>query len=273
MPSSREWGFQKGFAEGSEKGLQNVSCSGVLEGQRVLRTKCTVSRRWFAVEVCDSFTRSNCTQRFFLGNRLRFLCGNDTVAVAMHFAMRNGQICFSHRVLQGAAQRGAQFYFIFAVLRTLLSCSKMSLFYLKTCTPLKATPWSTAWFSLRKFLAISPAIQKNTSDCGCDAVVHLVSERFLEGGFWEGGFQKVYSEGRNTSLSTVVRPLRQGLGTHHESSFFLWPKCSQRCLFLTPSRDESPVKVELIFKGVTESQPIQTPMKTKWFKFRPENVP
>ena len=28
-------------------------------------------------------------------------------------------------------------------------------------------------FSLRKFLAISPAIQKLASDCGCDAVVHL----------------------------------------------------------------------------------------------------
>ena len=28
--------------------------------------------------------------------------------------------------------------------------------------------------SLRKFLAISPAIQKIASDCGCDAVVHLV---------------------------------------------------------------------------------------------------
>ena len=62
-----------------------------------------------------------CTQRFFLGNRLRFLCGNATVAVAMRFAMKNGQICFS----------------------------------------------------LRKFLAISPAIQKIASDCGCDAVVHL----------------------------------------------------------------------------------------------------
>ena len=83
--------------------------------------KCTVSRRWFAVKVCDSFTRSNCTQRFFLGNRWRFLCGNDTVAVAMHFAMKNVKICFS----------------------------------------------------LRKFLAILPAIQKIASDCGCDAVVHL----------------------------------------------------------------------------------------------------
>ena len=74
--------------------------------------------------ICDSFTRSNCTQRFFLGNRLRFPCGNDTVAVAMQFAMKNGQICFS----------------------------------------------------LRKFLAISPAIQKIASDCGCDAVVHLARE-------------------------------------------------------------------------------------------------
>ena len=52
---------------------------------------------------------------------MRFLCGNDTVAVAMRFAMKNGQICFS----------------------------------------------------LRKYLAISPAIQKIASDCGCNAVVHL----------------------------------------------------------------------------------------------------
>ena len=50
---------------------------------------------------------------------MRFLCGNDTVAVAMHFAMKNGKFCFS----------------------------------------------------LRKFLAISLAIQKIASDCGCDAVV------------------------------------------------------------------------------------------------------
>ena len=50
-----------------------------------------------------------------------FDSGNDTVAVAMHFAMKIGQICFS----------------------------------------------------LRKFLAISSAIQKIASDCGCDAVVHL----------------------------------------------------------------------------------------------------
>ena len=47
---------------------------------------------------------------------------------------------YFHRVLQGAAQRGAQFYFIFAVLRTLFSCSEKSLFSLKTCTPVQATP-------------------------------------------------------------------------------------------------------------------------------------
>ena len=45
-----------------------------------------------------------------------------------------------HRVLQGAAQRGAQSDFIFVALRTFFSCSKMSLFYLKICTPVKATP-------------------------------------------------------------------------------------------------------------------------------------
>ena len=78
------------------------------------------------VKVCDSFTRSNCTERFFLGNRLRFLCGNGTVAVAMHFAMKSGKISFS----------------------------------------------------LWKFLAISPAVPKIASDCGCDAVVHLVLDKF-----------------------------------------------------------------------------------------------
>ena len=46
----------------------------------------------------------------------------------------------SHRVLQAAAQSGAQFYFVFAVLRTLFSCGRVSLFHLKTCTPMKATP-------------------------------------------------------------------------------------------------------------------------------------
>ena len=36
-------------------------------------------------------------------------------------------------------------------------------------------------FSLRKFLAISSAIQKIASDCGCDAVVHLAfPEGFME---------------------------------------------------------------------------------------------
>ena len=46
-----------------------------------------------------------------------------------------------HRVLQGGgAQRGAQFHFIFAVLWTLFSCSKMSLFYLKTYALLRDPP-------------------------------------------------------------------------------------------------------------------------------------
>ena len=31
-------------------------------------------------------------------------------------------------------------------------------------------------FSLRKFLAISSAIQKISSDCGCDAMVHYVEQ-------------------------------------------------------------------------------------------------
>ena len=43
--------------------------------------------------------------------------------------------CLFHRVLQGSAQGGAQSYFIFAVHWKLLSCSRMSRFYLKTCSP------------------------------------------------------------------------------------------------------------------------------------------
>ena len=41
-------------------------------------------------KVCDSFTQSNCTQRFFLGNRLRFLCGNDTVCGCDAFCDEKG---------------------------------------------------------------------------------------------------------------------------------------------------------------------------------------
>ena len=37
------------------------------------------------------------SKKLKLGNRLRFLCGDDAVAVAMHFAMKNGQTCFSLR--------------------------------------------------------------------------------------------------------------------------------------------------------------------------------
>ena len=49
-------------------------------------------------KVCDSFMRSNCAQRFFLGNRLRLQSAvDDMVAVAMHFAMKNGLNCFSLR--------------------------------------------------------------------------------------------------------------------------------------------------------------------------------
>ena len=37
----------------------------------------------------------------------------------------------------------------FWVLPTLFSCSKMSPFYLKTCTPVKGTPWSTLWLQVK----------------------------------------------------------------------------------------------------------------------------
>ena len=74
----------------------------------VWHVKCTVSRRWFAVEVCDSFTRSKLYAAIFESfivrlptldtckwcpqacpdSRRRFLRGNGTVAVAMRFAMK-----------------------------------------------------------------------------------------------------------------------------------------------------------------------------------------
>ena len=56
---------------------------------------------------------------------------------------------FLQRECFGGRHRGAQFCFIFATLRTLLSCSTMRLLDLKTCTPMKGTPWSTAWEWLR----------------------------------------------------------------------------------------------------------------------------
>ena len=47
---------------------------------------------------------------------------------------------FTHRVLQGAAQRGAQFYFIFAVLETLLHAAKWAFSTVKLAPPVKGTP-------------------------------------------------------------------------------------------------------------------------------------
>ena len=45
-----------------------------------------------------------------------------------------------HRVLQGAALRGAQFTSFLRFSGPPFSCSKMSLLDLETCTPMKATP-------------------------------------------------------------------------------------------------------------------------------------
>ena len=42
--------------------------------------------------------------------------------------------------VEGAAQKGGAVILHFAVLRTLVSCTKMRVFYLKTCTPMKGTP-------------------------------------------------------------------------------------------------------------------------------------
>ena len=59
-----------------------------------------------------------------------------------------------HRVLQGAAQRGGQFYLIFTVLRTFRI--KMSVINLESCTPVKRTPWSTVSLQLK-----TPPIENN----------------------------------------------------------------------------------------------------------------
>ena len=75
--------------------------------------------------------------------RLRFGYGfescdaNDPRNVKNTNLVKQRPTSFPHLVLQGAAQRGAQFCFIFTVLRTLFSCSEMSLFSLETCTALK----------------------------------------------------------------------------------------------------------------------------------------
>ena len=53
---------------------------------------------------------------------------------------------FLHRVLQGAAQRGTQFYFMLRFSGPFLRAAKWVFEDLKTCTPVRATPWSTAWF-------------------------------------------------------------------------------------------------------------------------------
>ena len=96
----------------------------------------------------------NCCQKIFskMSFRSNYFCNyyKNTLHLARKrshkyyktFLSGKKPVAISHGVLQGAAQRGAQFYLIFAALQTFLSCSKISLFYLKTCTPMKGTPLS-----------------------------------------------------------------------------------------------------------------------------------
>ena len=83
-------------------------------------------------------------------------------------------------MLQGVAQRWAQFDFIFVVLLTPLSCSKMSLFDLKTCTPLKGRP--EAPFELEqalrdmKSIAAGP-LRKGSSSANSPAVLNEKSSK------------------------------------------------------------------------------------------------
>ena len=85
--------------------------------------------------------RINWAKKFMCSPRKKST-GNTNFSLPLTGGLSRGCPDFQkvHRVLQGAAQRGAQFYLIFAVLRAFFLCSKMSLFYLKTCTPMKATP-------------------------------------------------------------------------------------------------------------------------------------
>ena len=69
------------------------------------------------------------------------------VGIPLPFIILN---LFLYRVLPVGAQRGAQLYFIFPVLRTLFHASKEPfLSYLTTCTPVKGAPRSTPFFSRR----------------------------------------------------------------------------------------------------------------------------
>ena len=74
----------------------------------------------------------------------------------------------NRRVLH-AAHRGAQFYFMFPVLWTFSSCNKMSLFHLKTCTPVKGTPLKQ---SLNKVVCASPICI--TVPLYCDTFVEVL---------------------------------------------------------------------------------------------------
>ena len=80
-----------------------------------------------------------CTRAFRVTDCLLLIGGAPTLRKLQPAKKRR---FFGPRPLQGAAQRGVQFDFILAVLRTLCPCSKMGLVCLRACTPVKGTPWS-----------------------------------------------------------------------------------------------------------------------------------
>ena len=94
--------------------------------------------------------------------------------------------------LRGRHRGGRQFYFILAVLRTLFSCSKMSLFCLKTCTPCEVNPLK---HSLNFVADIGEKTQRNLGE---------TFSRFLSFDFQEKWPQEIsqkslqrFHEGRN----------------------------------------------------------------------------
>ena len=123
----------------------------------------------------------------------------------------------NHRVLLGAAQRGA-ILLHFAVLRTLCSCSKMILFYLKTCTPVKGPPWSTAWTKKGRKIGF----QSYFKSCNVlhDWKIHLLM--FLSSynvlwpckmAFWEVALQGKWPTRGDFSWRMVIFPGSSGVDT------------------------------------------------------------
>ena len=128
----------------SEGTITGVSCNLTFAHRK---TKTTTKKR-LSLEILCSFacrgekrTKNTCTKPWYARKSGKSLVQQNSKRLQMSISFRfRHETQVRHILLQGAAQRGAQFYVIFAILRTLFSCSEVSHFCLKTCTPVKATP-------------------------------------------------------------------------------------------------------------------------------------